>query len=68
MMNVIQGGPTPIVTAPVTPTAPIVEAVRDVLPALAVKAAVKSEAASTGPRYSPHSDGELRGRRVDVLA
>jgi hypothetical protein len=68
-MNVIQGGPTPVVTAaPVAQIAPQADVVKDVLPAVAVKAAAKSEAASTGPRYAPHSDGELRGRRVNILA
>ena len=67
-MNVIQGGPTPVVTAPVAQVAPVVDVVKDVLPAFAVKATAKSEAASTGARYAPHSNGELRGRRVDILA
>lgn len=67
-MNVIQGGPTPVVTAAAAQLAPSVTTEKQDLPAVAVKAAAKSEAASNGPRYAPHSDGELRGRRVDVLA
>lgn len=68
-MNVIQGGPTPVASVPLADAVAVNQlAEKTVLPAVAVKAAVKSEAATTGPRYTPHADGELRGRRVDVEA
>ena len=68
-MNVIQGGPTPVAQAPLNEAVAVNQlAEKTVLPAVAVKAAVKSEAATTGPRYAPHADGELRGRKVNIEA
>lgn len=68
-MNVIQGGPNPVVVQATDSHAAAEAAKAAAAPAAAaVKAAAKSEATSNGPRYQPHSDGEPRGRRVNVEA
>lgn len=67
-MNVIQGGPTPIVTAAVAEALAPRQDKRDAVPRVAVKAAPKGEATKRYATQPEPEQDDARGHKVDKEA